>query len=250
LQRDPQPAQLKLPYIRATNDFAETVGSTSAIGQEIVTGENVPRTQDLSRTKNLTTDSENDSEEEDQDDEWDNYWPPSPPTSDTEDDDEEETLPESESDHLVLGISAAQQHSTSHLVLSPDRDLLRTVTNTPTISARIIPSTSVDCPLSPSTDQMEMTKTDEALTTRNLPVQVFVRRGQDAGAFEISKPSEHWACVNRQWGIAEQDYESPPRLDLERSDVEYFLVRRKDSSGLEHSRINRKTGNIGHNSQK
>jgi hypothetical protein len=45
-----------------TND-AETVGPCSAKGQEIDSGENVPRTQNSSDKKNSTTDSEDDTEE-------------------------------------------------------------------------------------------------------------------------------------------------------------------------------------------
>jgi hypothetical protein len=117
LQRNPQPVQLKLPYMRASTSSAETVGSNSAMGRTNDSGENVPRTEDSRSEEKSIHDSDADSEDKEEEDEWANYWPPSPQSSDTEDEESEEVSPETDEEQLALDNETAQLESADQTAL-------------------------------------------------------------------------------------------------------------------------------------
>jgi hypothetical protein len=232
------PSQMASHCSSASPTYAGTAGSNPATGRATALGENVPQAQELSRSQNINAELEieSDEEEEDSEDEWDNYWPPSPPSSDSEDSEEsEDDADETESDHTTQDTQQAQTSLPSQLMLSPGRELLRAVMTTST-NERDFPQLPMGCSLSPNPDQLEMSKSDEAITIQSHPVQVFIRYGKDVGEFMIHDITDLWANIRKRWSNPEEGYELTPRFDATRNDAEYFLIKRVNSSNLESSK--------------
>jgi hypothetical protein len=120
--------------------------------------------------------------------------------------DQDQIQRQNEVQHLKTSAeTAAQTNLSSQLMLSPDRELLRAVTETSTIQ-RDYPLMSVDCPLSPNTDRLEMTKSVEALEAHNQWVQVIIRNGKDTDRFEVIDEADFWKKLEERWGIQEDQY--------------------------------------------